>query len=615
MSMSRGHRYIISLRRAVLVSILLFTAAAQAATFTVDSTTDAVDATPGDGICADAAGHCTLRAAIQEANALAGADTITLPTGLYTLTLTTAGADPAASGDLDITGDLTINGAGATTTTIDGGGLNRVFNIAPSGTSPTVTISNLTIRNGMATSAAGGAGGAILINLGNVTLNDCILSSNKADTNGGAIINSAGTLVINRCTLSTNLANGNGGGLYNAATATLDSTTLSGNNATSQGGGLYNAATVTLTNSTLSGNNATALGGGVYNAVTSNATVLFTTLALNTAVSGGGVYNAGSVTLTSTLLNSNAGGNCRGTIGSGGTNLDSDGSCALSATGDLSNIDPLLGPLAANGGTIATQALLTGSPAIDKASNTGCPAKDQRGVSRPVDGNGDNIAVCDIGAYEATAPADLAISNHHQADCVKLHDPLIYTIGVTNNGPGNASNVTVTDTLPVGVTFVSTSPACSQNGYTLTCGLNNISAGGTATITINVTADKVAQLTNTASVQAAEVDPDTSNNSADEVTRVNCAKGCFIATAAYGSPMEAHVQSLRVFRDRYLIPNPVGNWFVGLYYQYSPPLAEVLRQHDDMRALVRLGLQPLVSFAEFANDLQPEHDQAAPGQQ
>jgi hypothetical protein len=164
------------------------------------------------------------------------------------------------------------------------------------------------------------------------------------------------------------------------------------------------------------------------------------------------------------------------------------------------------------------------------------------------------------------------------------------------------------------VTFVSTSPACSQNGYTLTCSLNQINAGAVATVTINVTADKVAQLTNTASVQAAEADPNTSNNTADEVTRINCAKGCFIATAAYGSPMEPHVQSLRVFRDRYLVPNPVGNWFVGLYYQYSPPLAEVLRQHDDLRALVRLGLQPIVSFAEVANDLQPEHGQGTPGQ-
>jgi uncharacterized repeat protein (TIGR01451 family)/CSLREA domain-containing protein len=590
---------------------LLCAAAVQAQTFTVDSTTDAVDATPGDGICADASGHCTLRAAIQEANALAGADTITLPTGVYTLTLTGAGEELAASGDLDISDDLTINGAGTNTTTIDGGGLDRVFDIAPNGQTPAVTITNLTIRNGV---ASGAAGGAIRINRGNVTLSGCNLTGNRADVNGGAIANVGGTLTVDTCTLSANLATSNGGGLFNVATAVLGQSTLSGNSASSLGGGLYNGATATLANSTLSGNNATLLGGGVYNALSSSATILFTTVALNIAPSGGGVYNAGGVTLTSTLLGSNSGGNCVGTIASGGTNLDSDGTCALNATGDQSNLDPLLGPLASNGGPTATQALLTGSPAIDKASNTGCPATDQRGVTRPADGNGDNIAVCDIGAYEATAPADLAISNLSQTDCVKLHDPLVYTLGVTNNGPGNASAVTVTDTLPVGVTYVSTSPVCNQNGYVLTCSLGDLSAGSTATLTINVTADKVAQLTNTASVQAADVDPNTSNNSVDEVTRVNCAKGCFIATAAYGSPMEPHVQSLRVFRDRYLIPNPVGNWFVGLYYQFSPPLAEVLRQHDDMRALVRLGLQPLVSFAEFANDLQPEHVQAAAGQ-
>ena len=561
--------------------VMLFMTTVQAQNFTVDSTNDTVDVTPGNGICADASGRCTLRAAIQEANTLAGADTITLPAGVFQLLLTGSGEEAAASGDLDITADLTINGAGAPSTVIDGGGLDRVFDIAPNLVPVSVTINSLAIRNGKASSAPGGA---IRVNTGTVVLNDCSLNGNSTDMNGGAISN-AGNLTLNRCALSANTASDNGGGLYNAAT-------------------------VALNNSTLSGNSATSLGGGLYNATTASA--LHATFALNGATSGGGLYNAGSATLKSTLLDANTGSNCGGTVGSNGSNLDSGTSCGFSAAGDLSNVNPLLGALADNGGPTATHALSTGSPAIDAADITGCPATDQRGAGRPADGNGDNVPVCDIGAFEATVPADLGISNQHQADCVSLHGALIYTISVTNNGPGAASAVTITDILPDDVTLVSTSPTCSQNGGTLTCAVGNLSVGSTATVTINVTADKVAQLTNIATVRAADSDPDTSNNSAEVKTRVNCASGCFIATAAYGSSLAPQVGHLRAFRDRFLMPYPPGRWFVELYYRYSPPFAEALRRHEDLRAVVRTGLLPLIAFVKFANEIAPTHDGAAP---
>ena len=86
------------------------------ATFTVNSTLDAVDANPGGGTALTANGQITLRSAIQEANALAGGDTLSLPAGTYTLTIPGTGENGAAKGDLDITGDLTITGAGAGTT-------------------------------------------------------------------------------------------------------------------------------------------------------------------------------------------------------------------------------------------------------------------------------------------------------------------------------------------------------------------------------------------------------------------------------------------------------------------------------------------------------------------
>src|ERR1041384_5219381 len=88
------------------------------ATFTVDSTTDAVDANPGDGHCATAAAQCTLRAAVQEANATAGTNTIMLPAGTYRLKLAGAVEDAAATGDLDLHGNVSIIGAGPATTIV-----------------------------------------------------------------------------------------------------------------------------------------------------------------------------------------------------------------------------------------------------------------------------------------------------------------------------------------------------------------------------------------------------------------------------------------------------------------------------------------------------------------
>jgi hypothetical protein len=124
------------------------------------------------------------------------------------------------------------------------------------------------------------------------------------------------------------------------------------------------------------------------------------------AVYRGGISNSGGTAIfqNSIVADSTYGGNCSGTVTSHGHNLSSDGSCNFNNTGDLSNTDPKLGPLQNNGGPTQTQALLSGSPAIDAGKPSGCSdghghllKTDQRGKPRP---DKEDTRGCDIGAYE-----------------------------------------------------------------------------------------------------------------------------------------------------------------------------------------------------------------------
>jgi hypothetical protein len=159
-----------------------------------------------------------------------------------------------------------------------------------------------------------------------------------------------------------------------------------------------------IVNSTITDNHAIKGGGGLNSAKSYAAVSLDTsigiTLLLNTIIAGN----------TSTA----GGGDCNVEdniiIQSEGHNLASDGSCFLTASGDLPNRNPLLAPLAYNGGPTETQALLPGSPAIGAGATQGCPQTDQRGVARPQGG-------CDIGAYQYVAPATKSArrrTKHHR---------------------------------------------------------------------------------------------------------------------------------------------------------------------------------------------------------
>lgn len=240
---------------------------------------------------------------------------------------------------------------------------------------------------------ASGDGGAIFTG-GDLTVSHSTFSGNSAGSDGGAIF-ATGDVAVSDSTFSGNTAAEQAGGIYSSGTLAITGTTFMANSAVAgAGGGLYSTggSTVTVTNSTFSGNSAGTDGGGMV--ANGMGSVTNCTLYGNEA---GGLVNGGvfaQLTMRNTILAGNEPYNCSGPITSMGHNLESRDTCGLDANGDLVNRNPLLGPLADNGGPTFTHALLTGSPAIEHGSNEGCPTTDQRGVPRPL------LRICDIGAYE-----------------------------------------------------------------------------------------------------------------------------------------------------------------------------------------------------------------------
>jgi hypothetical protein len=153
-----------------------------------------------------------------------------------------------------------------------------------------------------------------------------------------------------------------------------------------------------LTNVTISGNTAVYYGSAINSAGAASLTNVTIAANQDTPGRGGSLAGANISMKNSILQSSEPAVDCSVGITSLGHNLLA-GQCTLAGPGDQNGVDPMLGPLADNGGATLTHALLAGSPAINAGDNSGCPATDQRGVSRPQQGT------CDIGAYEYVPPA------------------------------------------------------------------------------------------------------------------------------------------------------------------------------------------------------------------
>ncbi len=250
--------------------------AAQAATFTVTNTNDA--------------GAGSLRQAIIDANGAAGADIVDAAGVTGTITLTT--------GQLAVTDSVDIQGPGAASLTVNGGGTGRVFYLYSGAGLIDVTISDLTIAGGGAVTF-----GAGIIDFGeNLTVDGVVISGNVANAGGGAIaatdLSGDGmSLTVRDSTISGNDSGRDGGGIYFYATGgplVIENSVISGNDAVDDGGGIYLydiTDDLTITNSTISGNTAsTGLGGGVYFYQTDGGTqtIDHSTFDNNTATAGVG---------------------------------------------------------------------------------------------------------------------------------------------------------------------------------------------------------------------------------------------------------------------------------------------------------------------------------------
>jgi CSLREA domain-containing protein len=430
---------------------------------TVNNTGDGSDASAGNGICETATGNgiCTLRAAIQEANAIpASAGTINIGFSVNgTIT-------PATSALPLITHDVNITGPGANLLTVNGSNLAAVFDIPNANT---VGMSGITITGGNGTSLVAGG----INNSGSLTLNGVAITGNNGKQAGG-IENFGAVLTVNNSTISGNTATlpsgcNNGGGIADsnngAHTINITNTTISGNSANSAGGACNNDGAIMM----FGGGTMTITGSTITNNTSGNST----SAAVN--------RNTGTVVVRDTIIAGNVGNasipDVAGAFTSSGFNLIGNVGAATGftqltdQTGNSTPLDPKLNALGSNGGPTQTHSMQAGSPAIDKGSAFGSPA-DQRGSTRPFNNlfvlpaaGGDDS---DIGAYE------------EQTSLVA--GPLKYRSKTSGNWNASSTWEASAD----GGTWVNAASTPTSTDDTIT-----IQGTHTVTITANVNADQL----------------------------------------------------------------------------------------------------------------------------
>ncbi len=462
-------------------------------TFQVNNTGDASDVAPGDGICDSDAmvsgAQCSLRAAIEEANAHAGSDVVTFivsnnfggQSGIPTIGVTQALPD--------LSSNITISGPGPRELVLQrvGAAGYRIFNVT---TASAVTISGLTLSGGDRRGVDGYGGGIVNSNSAVVNITDCLLRDNTA-TFGGAIANvGAGAITVTRCTLTGNSANRWGGAVYvgNGETNFFNCT-VNGNVVTAVGdvgglgGGFYIfGGMLNIVGCTVSGNTAGLEGGGIF-ADARIVRIKNSIVALNTAMNAGPDlrprnFGSGFDTQGFNLIGKNDTAEFNFPAGNPNANRDIVGTSAAP-------IDPLLdssGPTD-HGGPTPTIALLAGSPAIDKAISTDGTLSlttEQRGVGylRTIDNatvpNASGGDGTDIGAFELGAHLPMVSRKRHGGTDFDIDLAADGNPTIECRSGGLTSDYQLVLTFPGSVTIGGNPQA------RVTSGMGQVGVGGTA---------------------------------------------------------------------------------------------------------------------------------------
>jgi CSLREA domain-containing protein len=618
------------------IAMLCAAAPAGAATITVNTTTDAIG---NDGFC-------SLREAVMAANTntassdttngcVAGeaapvVDVINIPAGTYSLVIAPENSTPnqidathwqvgeylatwvtseyvitvptpdATLGDLDITESVNLVGAGQDLTIINAGWVpvawdvmapgydpkvdpaetsagfgDRVFHVVANGSVMVdVQMSGFTAKGGKLTTVSGllapntvayslrRNGGAVAVGVA-AGAYDPLSSGGSGGAppvigpGGGSESGPTYTLNLLSLILTSNYA-GDGGGLYNAATSTATGIVISGNRGNANGGGVYNDAGLTLLNSSVSGNSAEG-GGGLFDTGSHTTTIIGSTVNANGGVGGGGLSSRSGVTVN--VANSTVSGNFGFDVGGG---IYTNGLVNLihaTVANNVSNSDASSGGSGINTfpssnvgvslrGTLLSGNLKGSDPAMRTSANCGKTSGSALNITSIGFGRGYNLSSDNTCLLAGTG------------DIQNVNAKIL---ALANNG-----GLTLTHALEP------TSPAI--NAATAFTGLTTDQRG----VARDSSPDIGAFEYTTTDV------PATSGGGGSK---------CFIATAAFGTPMQEDVRYLRAFRDEYLLTNNVGRKFVEAYYSMSPPVADYIREHETLRSVIRTGLKPLVELS------------------
>ena len=371
-----------------------------------------------------------------------------------------SGACPAGSGadTITLTGDVVLGEALpviTTSITIKGGAFSisgddrfRIFEVEYPGA---LTLVNITLKNGSAT-----YGGAVM-NTGTLTIRESTIRDNSASISGGAVNSAQAMLTVERSAFIDNSAT-NGGAVFSSDFV------------------------ASITNSTFSGNSASVSGGGLE-VQGGNLTITSSTIANS---SGSGLHRVGGVLkLRNSIVAGSSGSGCSGGLSENTSNYIEDGTCspALSSSDGAINLGALTG-------SPAYYPLLTGSPALDAANASLCPAVDQAGNSRPA-GSG-----CDIGAFEKQADPPTATVTNTATATLTPTATATFTPSATRDphapqlqqlAPTRRASDTPTSTVTATATQTATATATATATQTPTA-TDTATASDTATATASATA-------------------------------------------------------------------------------------------------------------------------------